>query len=57
MDAKAFDSKAMVEEHIRELGIPATFYMSGVFMSNLKMATRKVCEPTLSFTSSLTTFL
>jgi hypothetical protein len=41
-EAKAFDSKAAIEEYIRELGIPATFYMSGIFMSNLKLATRKV---------------
>ncbi|MCJ1247374.1 hypothetical protein MMC30_004588 [Trapelia coarctata] len=39
--AKAFDSKAAVEEYIRELNLPASFYMSGIFMSNLKLATRK----------------
>ena len=30
-----FDSKARVEEYIRELGIPATFFLAGYFMSNL----------------------
>ncbi|KAL1594337.1 hypothetical protein SLS60_010097 [Paraconiothyrium brasiliense] len=30
-----FDSKAQVEEYIRELGIPATFFLAGYFMSNL----------------------
>ena len=29
-----FDSKARVEEYVRELGIPATFFMPGIFMSN-----------------------
>ena len=30
-----FDSKANVEQYIRDLGIPATFFMPGFFMSNL----------------------
>jgi len=30
-----FDSKAKVEEYVRELGIPATFFMAGFYMSNL----------------------
>ncbi|KAK8074853.1 hypothetical protein PG997_009516 [Apiospora hydei] len=30
-----FDSKAAVEEYIRELGIPAAFFMPGFYMSNL----------------------
>jgi hypothetical protein len=54
-EAKAFDSKAAIEEYIRELGIPATFYTSGVFMSNLKLATRKVRIQTLSRITSLST--
>ena len=29
-----FDSKAAVEQYIRDLGIPATFFMPGFFMSN-----------------------
>jgi uncharacterized protein YbjT (DUF2867 family) len=34
-DVKHFDSKAAVETYIRELGIPATFFLPGFFMSNL----------------------
>lgn len=30
-----FDSKATVEEYIRQLGIPATFFLPGFFMSNI----------------------
>ena len=30
-----FDSKAHIENYIRELGIPASFFMPGFFMSNL----------------------
>lgn len=30
-----FDSKAAVEDHIRSLGIPATFFMAGFYMANL----------------------
>lgn len=30
-----FDSKAKVEAYIRQLGIPATFLLTGYFMSNL----------------------
>ncbi|KAH8660348.1 nmrA family transcriptional regulator [Xylariales sp. PMI_506] len=30
-----FDSKAMVEEYIREIGVPASFVMPGYFMSNI----------------------
>ena len=29
-----FDSKAEIEDYIRDLGIPATFFMPGFFMSN-----------------------
>lgn len=29
-----FDSKAIVEEYVREIGIPATFFLPGIFMSN-----------------------
>ncbi|TRM59875.1 hypothetical protein BD626DRAFT_572275 [Schizophyllum amplum] len=32
---KHFDSKATVEEYVRELGIPATFFMAGFYMSNI----------------------
>jgi len=30
-----FDSKAKVEQYIRDIGVPATFLMPGYFMSNL----------------------
>ncbi len=30
-----FDSKAKVEEYIRSIGIPATFFLPGFFMSNI----------------------
>ncbi|KAK6196589.1 hypothetical protein LQW54_011373 [Pestalotiopsis sp. IQ-011] len=30
-----FDSKATVEEYVRDLGIPATFFLAGFYMSNL----------------------
>ena len=30
-----FDSKADVEEYIREIGVPATFFMPGFYMSNI----------------------
>jgi hypothetical protein len=30
-----FDSKAEVEAHIRKIGVPATFFLAGYFMSNL----------------------
>jgi hypothetical protein len=30
-----FDSKAEVEAYIREIGVPATFFLAGYFMSNL----------------------
>ncbi len=30
-----FDSKAKVEDYIRDLGIPATFFLPGFYMSNL----------------------
>ncbi|KAF2754431.1 NmrA family transcriptional regulator [Pseudovirgaria hyperparasitica] len=32
---KHFDSKAVVEEYIRSLNIPASFYMPGMFLSSL----------------------
>lgn len=30
-----FDSKAHVEDYIREIGVPATFFLPGFFMSNI----------------------
>lgn len=31
-----FDSKAAVEQYIRDIGVPATFFMPGFFMSNFE---------------------
>lgn len=39
---KHFDSKAEVEEYIRELGVPATFFYAGCYMSNFPGALQKV---------------
>lgn len=39
---KHFDSKAEVEEYVRELGIPATFFFAGTYMSNFPAALQKV---------------
>lgn len=36
-----FDSKAEVEKHARQIGIPATFVMPGYFMSNFRNSFRK----------------
>jgi uncharacterized protein YbjT (DUF2867 family) len=30
-----FDSKANVEQYVREIGIPATFFMPGFYMENI----------------------
>jgi uncharacterized protein YbjT (DUF2867 family) len=40
-EVEHFDSKAAVEAHIRELGLPATFFMPAFFMSNIKTSLRK----------------
>ncbi|KAI9820416.1 MAG: hypothetical protein M1832_003749 [Thelocarpon impressellum] len=32
-----FDSKANVEEYIRSIGVPATFFMPGFYMSNISL--------------------
>ena len=37
-----FDSKAEVETYIRGLGIPATFYLPGFYMSNVTSALQKL---------------
>ena len=36
------DSKAEVEEYTRSLGIPATFFYAGAYMSNIPSALQKV---------------
>ena len=37
-----FDSKAEVEELTRSLGVPATFFYAGAYMSNIPGAMQKV---------------
>ena len=37
-----FDAKAEVEEHVLSLGIPATFFYAGVYMSNFPGQLQKV---------------
>lgn len=41
-----FDSKAEVEEYIRNIGVPATFFMPGYFMSNIPGGTLRKTGPT-----------
>ncbi|KAH7066177.1 putative NmrA family transcriptional regulator [Paraphoma chrysanthemicola] len=35
-----FDGKADIEQYIRDIGVPATFYLPGYFMSNLEQMIR-----------------
>jgi len=44
-----FDSKADVEKYIREIGVPATFYLPGYFMSNLEQAIQAGDDGTLTW--------
>ena len=48
-----FDSKAAVEQYIRELGIPATFFMPGFFMSNFPGASFRQLPPSNDWTIAL----
>ncbi len=43
-----FDSKAEVTDYIIELGIPATFFVAGVFMQNFDAMFKKVSNATFS---------
>jgi len=43
-----FDSKAEVEQYIRDSGVPATFYLPGYFMSNFEMALQAGEDDTLT---------
>ena len=36
-----FDSKADVEEYIRQSGVPATFFLAAYFMTNFQMSIQK----------------
>lgn len=48
-----FDSKAAVEQYIRDLGIPATFFMPGFFMSNLPGGMLRQLPPSNDWTFAL----
>jgi hypothetical protein len=48
-----FDSKAAVESYIREIGIPASFFLPGFFMSNLPGGMFRQLPPNNSWTLAL----
>ena len=48
-----FDSKAAVEQYIREIGIPATFFMPGFFMSNFPGGSFRQLLPSNDWTIAL----
>lgn len=44
-----FESKADVEEYIKKIGVPASFYLPGYFMSNFNQSIQKGEDGSLSF--------
>ncbi|KAK0640814.1 NmrA-like family-domain-containing protein [Cercophora newfieldiana] len=48
-----FDSKADVEEYAREVGIPATYFMPGFYMSNIPGGMFRRSPPNNAFTFAL----
>ncbi|KAK7743601.1 hypothetical protein SLS53_004136 [Cytospora paraplurivora] len=48
-----FDSKAIVEDYIRELGIPATFFLPGFYMSNIPGNMMRQLPPDNAWTLAL----
>lgn len=44
-----FEAKADIEEYIKKIGVPASFYLPGYFMSNFKQAVQKGQDGSLSF--------
>ena len=48
-----FDSKAAVEGYIREIGVPATFFMPGFFMSNIPGGMMRQLPPNNRWTLAL----
>lgn len=48
-----FDSKAMVEDYVREIGLPATFFMPGFFMSNIPGGMMRPLPPNNNWTLAL----
>ena len=48
-----FDSKAAVEQYIREIGVPATYFMPGFFMSNFPGGSFRQLPPSNDWTIAL----
>jgi uncharacterized protein YbjT (DUF2867 family) len=48
-----FDSKAHIEEYIRKIGLPATFFMPGFYMSNLPGGMFRQAPPNNDWTLAL----
>lgn len=48
-----FDSKAVVESYVRELGIPASFFLPGFYMSNLPGGMLRQLPPNNAWTLAL----
>jgi uncharacterized protein YbjT (DUF2867 family) len=48
-----FDSKAKVEDYVRSLGIPATFFMPGFYMSNIPGGMMRQLPPDNAWTFGL----
>lgn len=48
-----FDSKALVEDYVREIGTPATFFMPGFFMSNIPGGMLRPLPPNNNYTLAL----
>ncbi|KAF2822471.1 putative nucleoside-diphosphate-sugar epimerase [Ophiobolus disseminans] len=44
-----FDAKSDIEQYIRDIGVPATFYLPGYFMSNLEMMLQAGEDGTLTW--------
>jgi len=52
-DVKHFDSKAHIEAYIREIGIPASFFLPGFYMSNIPGAMMRQLPPNNDWTLGL----
>jgi uncharacterized protein YbjT (DUF2867 family) len=44
-----FEAKADIEEYIKKIGVPASFYLAGYFMSNFTQSVQKGEDGSLSF--------
>lgn len=49
-----FDGKAEVEQYIRDIGLPSTFYLPGFFMSNFSQMVKADEEGTLTWAVPIT---